>query len=534
MMPNTEWIKNFECHFDPSIKNYDKNYETDFFDFLTAKTEAIGLKKVAEISRPCFVFYFDPYYVKELNVPDLFLIKITGHALELSLDGDAVKNSFQISDTEEWGDLLSMIRMSVDLWVDYQCELVFQNAKSELKKIINTRASSEKLITEIKDLGKNLLSTITIEDIREKFNQSDVAQKLNLQINKLSDVILTVSDKVFLPFYCEKHHVWVLEVSDMLTDGVSNIFWLLYDIFYRFHSQAESQNLRSKWEEIFSLIDTPLVMMDESQHLEVYNREFVALNLSQKKCLELVDNEQIQINSESFQIKKTIITVDDQFHTLINFIPVGEELVMSNTSAEELGIVTSSLAHELNNPLAGVLAALTVLSMDELSEEMATRIDEMKSGVDRCKELVETFLGFSRVRSSTPLNQIKPINIQRTLDQALDLMRFRMIENNLKFSVTYQQEMNFLAPFNSSIMSMLFYLIFGEIVTSFSHYVLVAESQQDVIKLTVKEQTKTLSIEWDNKFSLSGNFVKSKLIQHLIESQFAKMKVSDKIELEFQ
>ena len=534
MIPNIELLNQFECHFDPELKTFDR----DLYDFYTSKVEQLGPKRVTDINAPCFIFFSDPSYIKQFDLSDTFLIQFSGPVIEMELKGPQTTEAFQISSVDEWEDLSNMIMMSVDLWVNHKCEELYQRAKPELKKMVSFRYNDVDDPSEIILLESELMKTLSIKELSQTFNDSNFAKGHDLAIKKLSEVIfLTESAKFkkkkYLPFYFGKYDDLVLEVETFDPTVLGPVFWLLFESSFRFYLLEESQSSRLNWEKVFSFIDTPLAIIDDSQHLVIHNTEFVNLGLSQSKCLELTDNEQIQIASELFRVRKKTITFSDNDLTLINFIPIEESLVMTNTSAEELGIVSSSLAHELNNPLAGILAGLTVLEMDDLDREVAARIKEMKNGVNRCKQLVETFLGFSRVGSKSPSHQSRSIPIQRSFDQALELMRFRMIENNLKFSVDYQIQQPFSAPFNTSILSMLFYLILGEVVTSFSHYSLVAESKLDVIKIKVKENTSSLSIKWDDGFSISGNFSKSRLIQHLVESQRAKVDFSSGIIFSF-
>ena len=533
MIPNHYWVNNFECHFEPSLKHNQR----ELYDFFTSKVEEIGLKLVLlPEGGPCFIFYSDVSYLKQIStfsISDVFLVKVTGQVLSMDLEETDSCDAFEVSSTSEWDDLYSMIKMVVDLWGNHQCELVYKKAKIELKKMTSSKVDNLGSISELEQLENELMSAMFVEDMCQIFNESELSQKFGLQVRKLSEVIFDKEKKIILPFYLGKSDDWVLQCLNAVSESIASIYWILYVNFFRFYILDESQNIRNCWEQVFSLIDTPLAIIDESQHLVLHNSEFVKLSFSQRKCLKLNDNEQIQIGSELYRVRKKHIKMGDKDCTLINFILLEDSFAMSNTSAEELGIVSSSLAHELNNPLAGILAALTVISMDELDEEVSLRIDEMKNGVNRCKQLVETFLGFSRARTISGEGQIFNISVQRTFDQALELMRFRMIENNLKFSIDYQLQDAFIAPFNPSILSMLFYLVLGEIVTSFSHYILVSESKSDVIKLIVKEKHTYLSIEWEYGLSLPASFSKSKLVQHLVESQSAKMEIQEGITFHF-
>ena len=66
---------------------------------------------------------------------------------------------------------------------------------------------------------------------------------------------------------------------------------------------------------------------------------------------------------------------------------------IKSVSSEELGIISSSIAHELNNPLGGILAGLSVLLLEDLEMENRLSLEEMKRGTERCRQLINIFLG---------------------------------------------------------------------------------------------------------------------------------------------
>ena len=99
-----------------------------------------------------------------------------------------------------------------------------------------------------------------------------------------------------------------------------------------------------------------------------------------------------------------------------------------------LGELAACVAHELNNPLAGILAALSLLSLeDDWSLDALADLNDMKNGAKRAKELVEIFLGFSKFSPAAA----KVPSIKDSLDQAINLLKFRMIESNLRLGMKY-------------------------------------------------------------------------------------------------
>jgi signal transduction histidine kinase len=105
------------------------------------------------------------------------------------------------------------------------------------------------------------------------------------------------------------------------------------------------------------------------------------------------------------------------------------QLVLQTDKLSSLGRMAAGIAHEINNPLAGILL---------YSSNMAKKVDsdsQLKEGLDiivhetiRCRKIIQELLDFSRGRE--PKKQ--PFNINEIIDQALAILenefRLNMIE----------------------------------------------------------------------------------------------------------
>src|SRR6185436_5330669 len=94
---------------------------------------------------------------------------------------------------------------------------------------------------------------------------------------------------------------------------------------------------------------------------------------------------------------------------------VTDERVMTRelASAERLaaiGRLAGGVAHEINNPLGGILAFAQILQRETVTEaERAEYLAEIEKSALRCKEIVETLLRFSR-QASKPARRSLLIN----------------------------------------------------------------------------------------------------------------------------
>jgi len=85
-----------------------------------------------------------------------------------------------------------------------------------------------------------------------------------------------------------------------------------------------------------------------------------------------------------------------QYHDVTDQLKMKKK-IMESARLAELGTIGSSIAHELNNPLGGMLSFAQLIKLeiskdDPLSED----ISELEAGVRRCKDIVQNLLGFVR------------------------------------------------------------------------------------------------------------------------------------------
>jgi signal transduction histidine kinase len=172
---------------------------------------------------------------------------------------------------------------------------------------------------------------------------------------------------------------------------------------------------------------------------------------------------------------------------------------------------------------------LTLLLLDEgMNQEATQTLQEMKNGALRCKQLIETFLGFSRANPrnlQTFESSLSPIEI--CYQQAQNLLRFRTVESGIRFNFESNKHADFRAEVNLSLLTMTFYLILGELMTLYSHQMLVANRNQieKVIRGEIVESSQEIQIQL-HELNISTLSL-SKLIQNLLTIENLVLQVSD-------
>jgi signal transduction histidine kinase len=297
--------------------------------------------------------------------------------------------------------------------------------------------------------------------------------------------------------------------------------WLEKYAAFNTHQNVGKEN-DNLWEEALTQIPIPLALINESGDLLIYNHRFTSLNYSPRECLSLSDEEAVEIQREFYKVRK--IEIDKQEGMSYLFLFVNNEQIKSerpNTkdlksiSSQELGIISSSIAHELNNPLAGILAAIGLLELEDWAGEETDALYDMKVSARRCKTLVEIFLGFSRANDK----EQRQGTLREALGQALDLLRFRMIESDVRIEVDAEAGSEpFKRYVNLSLGSMVLYLVLSEILTLFNHHRLVlGERELKLLKTSYKEENDRIILSFPKDFELGSKISDSKLIKYLVD-----------------
>lgn len=228
----------------------------------------------------------------------------------------------------------------------------------------------------------------------------------------------------------------------------------------------QSETLKHQWEATFDAIVDPVSLITSDFTLVRINRSFAERSNAEpekvigRKCFEALfgratpcdgckvanpEREQESLpDGANFRLKpaRTVggasnqNVIYDVFSQEIQFKPEGRELfvnmyhdvsnqlsverqILESAKMAELGTIGSSIAHELNNPLGGMLSFLQLIKMDaDKNEPWYADIDEMEKGARRCRDIVQSLLGFTR-KSSQDVTET--IDLREVVEQALKI-----------------------------------------------------------------------------------------------------------------
>jgi two-component system NtrC family sensor kinase len=114
-----------------------------------------------------------------------------------------------------------------------------------------------------------------------------------------------------------------------------------------------------------------------------------------------------------------------------------QEKLLHSEKLAAMGRLTSQIAHELNNPLYGIMNTLELLKTEVSPKSKRRKILDMAlSETERLTELLRKMLSFSKPEEAEKqLTDVSIINI--TLDEILLLVGKQLRENNIRISSTF-------------------------------------------------------------------------------------------------
>ncbi len=104
-----------------------------------------------------------------------------------------------------------------------------------------------------------------------------------------------------------------------------------------------------------------------------------------------------------------------------------------------LGQLAGGAAHELNNPLSGILGFAQIL-INEMPDDTPWKNDlkEIEKSAQRCKKIIASLLGFSRQSKY----DFKPANVNEIIDETLKLCEHQVALANVKIVRNFAQNLS--------------------------------------------------------------------------------------------
>ena len=296
-------------------------------------------------------------------------------------------------------------------------------------------------------LNQSLNSSLRTSWIRVLFSPQDqhfqqqVSQKL--EFSQLQIPLFSQNQRIGSVFFLRPVDMkFNKEETDYLT-RISEAVALALD---RIHKHREQESIKEQWESTFNAYSEPVALIDENFDLVQANQAFFknTPGKTSSKCYKVLfgrtspcegcqmgQNFRLSTkNKPTYEVSSQFIHLEGENKTVaVNlYKDISENLKMEKQILErarlaELGTISSSIAHELNNPLGGILTYTQLLKMElDSRDPFYEDIVEIEKGALRCKDIIQNMLVFTR---NPEIDPIEELDLADVLQRAFKIMELQ-------------------------------------------------------------------------------------------------------------
>lgn len=254
--------------------------------------------------------------------------------------------------------------------------------------------------------------------------------------NKLNRPLLIVTQKN-LEFKEKRFGFVAIESHYKQVDAGLEEFWksnlqILTMILDRLLLRLEMESTKNVWEKTFEAINSPMVILDTAGKIIKMNSAFLAIQ-SYDLLLFLVDahtnNKTTNIwkgPQQDYELIAYPIRMDEVNvgSALYYFKDLTEEKenytkMVQNEKMSALGLLAGNIAHELNNPFAGLKSITQILLEEKKYDSYKEDFGEILSGVNRCLETIKNLQSFTADDQGKNEN----LNLSSVVEKTLPLLK---------------------------------------------------------------------------------------------------------------
>lgn len=139
-----------------------------------------------------------------------------------------------------------------------------------------------------------------------------------------------------------------------------------------------------------------------------------------------------EYNGKFYYITVSNINFEDNLYFLLFFKDITDykrirDNLYQRDKYTSIGTLASGIAHEINNPLTGIIGFTQMLKMVSNCKDYTETLNKILECADRCKKIVESLLIYSRQRPSTKSLEL----INNIIERTIDLVNYNLKKNNI-------------------------------------------------------------------------------------------------------
>lgn len=306
-----------------------------------------------------------------------------------------------------------LIKLQQQLNLMYFAIVGIQEAKSisEIEELLVNTLSSTMDVKWVRILieHKELLEESMVIENQKHFKVFGSA--LVFDKNKIGHIYFAKSQKTFN----KQQESFLLQINEIVSIKINQLI-----------KYSNLLITRSQWQQTFNAIRYPVVIVNKNYDYITSNKsDLEEKHKSKKKCYEVLFERTAPCQNcalgQKFEFKDsdsgrwyyvTSQSLKAYYEDSENLIHIYQDVteqknietqILEKTKLTDLGILAGSLAHELNNPLGGIITFLQLLKDDVGGRDttLRTDIEDLLNSAIDCKHIIQMIL--ENVRHNKPL-----------------------------------------------------------------------------------------------------------------------------------
>ncbi len=150
--------------------------------------------------------------------------------------------------------------------------------------------------------------------------------------------------------------------------------------------------------------------------------------------------DEIRIGDEIYMISvfQTMFENEEVLvHIMKNITEVSRlrEQIYQSDKLSSLGLLVSGIAHEINNPLTGIMGYVEILVAKIQVESIRQELKKIATAAERCQSVIESLLYFAH--QQTPQRNLA--NMNEIIDRTIGLRNYWLRKNNVEIMKEYEK-----------------------------------------------------------------------------------------------
>jgi two-component system NtrC family sensor kinase len=184
-----------------------------------------------------------------------------------------------------------------------------------------------------------------------------------------------------------------------------------------------------------------------------------------------------------------------------------EEELRHAEKMSAVGQLVAGVAHELNNPLAGVMGFAQILLKRQLDEKVRRGLETISHEAERCRRIVQNLQTFARKQKP----QVEHIGINGILENTLELRAYQLRVDNVRIVKDLDPELpRTMADFHQLRQ------VFLNIVVN-AHQAIVAQRESGTLTIRTRRAGNEIEIEFED----DGPGIPPKLLSRIFDPFFS-------------